>query len=67
MTTTVTTPDKGVNEAKARSYTHVEPTRFSKRIGSTTYMVAVHFSQSCKETMQDKVSRLIESEVRHIA
>jgi len=38
-----------------------------KRIGSTTYVVAVHFSQTSKETMQDKVLRLIESEVRRSA
>jgi len=43
------------------------PCKFSKRIGSTTYVVAVHFSRTSKETMQDKVLRLIESEVRESA
>ena len=33
-----------------------------KRIGTTTYMVKVRFST--KETMGDKLLRLIESEVR---
>jgi len=44
-----------------------EPTMLSKRIGSTTFVVAVHFSRTDKESMQDKVLRLIESEVRHSA
>ena len=43
---------------------NVEPARFQKRIGSITFVVAVHFSQTNKETMEDKVLRLIESEVR---
>ena len=46
---------------------NVEPVMMQKRIGSTTYVVAVHFSQTSKETMQDKVLRLIESEVRESA
>ena len=41
-----------------------EPTTLLKRIGSTVYTVAVHFSQAEKETMGDKVLRLIEGEVR---
>ena len=45
----------------------VEPTKFSKRIGSTTYVVAIHFSRTDTEPMQDKILRLIESEVRKSA
>ncbi|GHV32889.1 hypothetical protein FACS18949_05330 [Clostridia bacterium] len=37
-----------------------EPLNLRKRIGSTTYVVNVRFAQSGKETMQDKVLRLIE-------
>ena len=44
-----------------------EPIKFSKRVGSTTYVVACHFSHSSKETLQDKILRLIESEVRSSA
>ena len=61
MQTTVT------SAAKTRSDAHAEPAMFYKRIGSTTYVVAVHFSRTSKETMQDKVLRLIESEVRESA
>lgn len=41
--------------------------QFSKRIGSTTYLVTVHFSKTGKETFEDKIMRLIESEVKKTA
>ena len=44
-----------------------EPVMLRKRIGSTTYMVSVHFSETSKETMEDKILRLIEREVDEIA
>jgi hypothetical protein len=40
-----------------------EPVKLLKRIGSTTYEVAVHFSSESNETLEDKIFRLIESEV----
>ncbi len=36
---------------------------FTKRIGSTTYRVSVHFSKTSRETVNDKILRLIKSEV----
>ena len=41
----------------------VEPVKLLERIGSTTYEVTVHFSKTSKETMEDKLLRLIEREV----
>ena len=41
----------------------VEPVKLLKRIGSTTFVVNVHFSDKSKETMGDKLLRLIEREV----
>jgi len=43
-----------------------QPVMLQKRIGATTYVVSVRFSQTSRETMQDKVLRLIESEVQKI-
>ena len=40
------------------------PLRLTKRIGQTTYKVNVHFSKSSKETMSDKIVRLIQNEAR---
>ncbi len=36
---------------------------FRKVIGNTTYVVRVHFSETSKETMEDKVKRLIQEDV----
>ena len=34
-----------------------------KKIGKTTYMVGIHFSETSKETMDDKVARLVKSDI----
>ena len=36
---------------------------FRKAIGKTTYLVSVHFSQTSKETIKDKIIRLLRGEV----
>lgn len=41
-----------------------EPGAFTKRIGSTTYRVSVHFSKTSRETVKDKILRLIRNEAR---
>jgi len=43
-----------------------QPHKLLKRIGSTTYEVSVHFSQTSKETAQDKILRLITREAKTI-
>jgi hypothetical protein len=42
-----------------------EPVKLQRRIGSTLYEVSVRFSATSKETMQDKLMRLIEREVQN--
>ena len=37
---------------------------FKRKIGKTTYVVRVHFSQTSKETMEDKIKRMLREEVR---
>ena len=34
------------------------------QIGKTTYIVRVHFSETAKETMEDKIKRMLREEVR---
>jgi hypothetical protein len=34
-------------------------TKIKKKIGRTTYNVAIHFSKTSRETMTDKINRLI--------
>jgi len=60
-------PTTETSAATTQGKAHAEPVTFSKRIGSTTFVVAVHYSRTSKETIQDKVFRLIESEVRNSA
>ena len=36
---------------------------FRKTIDKATYVVRVHFSETSKETMQDKIKRLLREEV----
>ena len=35
-----------------------------KQIGKTTYIVRVHFNETAKETMEDKIKRMLREEVR---
>jgi len=44
-----------------------EPVKLLKRIGSTTVEITVHFSNTSKETMEDKFLRMMEREVRDSA
>ena len=40
-----------------------KPVIMLKRIGTTTYQVAVHFSTTSKETISDKALRMIKNDV----
>jgi len=58
------------NEATAREDiipVTAKPSEFNKTIGATTYVVAVYSSRTSTETFEDKILRLIESEVRESA
>lgn len=37
-----------------------------RKIGKTTYKVRVHFSDTSRETMSDKIKRMLKSEVEKI-
>ena len=37
-----------------------------KKIGKTTYVVRVHFSETSKETMSDKIKRMLKNEVEQM-
>jgi hypothetical protein len=39
-----------------------EPCRFTKRLGSTTYHVVVHFNPDTKDTAGEKIARLVRNE-----
>jgi len=56
-----------VTSAATTAPTGREPVKLRKRIGSTMFIVNVRFSDKATETMEDKILRLIESEVRKSA
>ena len=37
---------------------------FTKKIGSTTYVVSFHYSRQSRESMNDKIIRLIENDMQ---
>ena len=37
---------------------------FNMRMGNTTYVIGVHFSKESKDTLEDKMKRLMRDEVR---
>lgn len=37
---------------------------FTMQVGNTTFVVGLHFSKTSKETLEDKMKRLIECDVR---
>jgi hypothetical protein len=51
-------PSQGVGAATMPE-TKAEPLKLLKRIGSTVYSVNVRFSETSKETLEDKILRLI--------
>ncbi len=40
------------------------PVALRKQIGGTMYVVRVHFNEDAKETMKDKIKRMLENDVR---
>jgi len=43
------------------------PQKLTRKIGSTVYEVSIHFSKTSRETLSDKVMRLIKTETKLIS
>lgn len=43
-----------------------ETTLFRKHIGKTTYLAGVHFSETFRETLEDKFKRMIREEAKNL-
>ena len=39
---------------------------FKKKIGQTVYVVRYHFNEDAKETMQEKINRMLMTEVSRV-
>jgi hypothetical protein len=65
MTTTTTAAVKTASAAKKLN--EAEPLKIAKRIGSGTFIINVFASPSVTETLEQKLLRILESEVRSYA
>ena len=59
-----TTPAPATSVKTSR--TQDRPPDLVKKIGKTTYLVRVHFSQTSRETLEDKIKRMLRDDVRRI-
>ena len=50
-------------EARKKMNPEIENNTFTKRIGQTTYVVRFHYSENARETMQEKINRMLVNEV----
>ena len=53
---------RSIQHSPANTEQSNQSSGFTKRIGSTTYRVSVRFSQTSKETINDKILRMIRNE-----
>jgi len=52
-------------EKAERKINNAQSSRFSQRIGSTTYRVALYFPEQETETLEDKILRLIKNDLNY--
>jgi hypothetical protein len=57
---------KDIDTTAAKSES-AKPLALVERIGQTTYMVTVHFSETSKESVKDKILILVEREAKNLA
>jgi hypothetical protein len=55
-----------ITAAKTSRKAESEPLKMLNRIGSTVYSVSIRFNEASKETLNDKVYRLIKNEITKI-
>ena len=56
-------PEKETTDETGASPSESGFSGFTMKSGSTTFLVGLHFSESCKETLDDKLKRLIRKDV----
>jgi len=48
-----------------REKSNAQSSRFCQRIGSTVYTVNIHFKEGSKETLEDKMFRMMKSDLNN--
>ena len=58
------------SEKTTEDITNTTPTKdvpaLAKKIGRTIYIVRIHFSKTSKETMSDKIKRMLKNEIQQM-
>jgi len=44
--------------------TRIHTERFSRNIGRTTYRIGIHFSPNARETLDEKIRRLLKNDLK---
>jgi hypothetical protein len=52
------------NDKTTTTTPRAEQPEFVKRIGKTTYRVKIHFNPNSKETINDKIIRMLKNEIQ---
>lgn len=52
------------NTNKEKTHKAVPAGTFNMRMGNTTYVIGVHFSKESRDTLEDKVKRLMREDVK---
>lgn len=52
------------NDTSKTTQTSNQSGSFSMQMDNTTYVIGIHFSKTSKETLDDKVKRLIQRDVK---
>lgn len=55
-------PKERKNDYEKMMNTKTEGNTFTKKIGQTVYVVRYHFNENAKETMQEKINRMLVTE-----
>ena len=55
-------PKERKNDYGKMMNTKTEGNTFTKKIGQTVYVVRYHFNENAKETMQEKINRMLVTE-----
>ena len=56
-----------MNNTAQKTQTEQTAPSLVKKIGNTTYIVNVHFKENAKETLQQKIERMLKDEVKYSA
>ena len=52
------------NTTTAKAHKATPVGTFNMRMGNTTYVIGVHFSKESKDTLEDKIKRLMRDDVK---